>query len=94
MLDKILQYETRMAANKATKIGIACGAMAGLAVGVGCFATGVALPILAIAGIALASALLVGLIAGGITYAVSKPSSKVEETDAQKQNPFAQGVKA
>ncbi|BAO99770.1 MAG: WD_0033/WD_0034 family tandem repeat-containing protein [Wolbachia sp.] len=82
MLKKILQVETRMAVSKAIKIGIAFGVVTGLAVGVGCFATGVALPILAIAGIIVAAASLVGLVAGGITYAVS---SKLEETNAQQE---------
>ncbi len=71
-----------MAVSKAIKIGIAFGVVTGLAVGVGCFATGVALPILAIAGIIVAAASLVGLVAGGITYAVS---SKLEETNAQQE---------
>jgi hypothetical protein len=85
VLDQILQYETRMAANKAMKIGIAFSAIAALAVGVGCFAAGVQLPILAIAGIVVAAASLVGLIAGSLTYAVSKPNGKVEEANAQGQ---------
>ncbi|MDR2977897.1 MAG: hypothetical protein LBU56_00350 [Rickettsiales bacterium] len=63
--------------NKPIIIGIAFSAIATLAVGVGCFAAGVQLPILAIAGIVVAAASLVGLIAGGITYAVSKPNGKL-----------------
>ncbi|WP_375315935.1 hypothetical protein [Wolbachia endosymbiont (group A) of Colletes cunicularius] len=41
-----------------------------MAVGVGCGVAGAQLSILAIAGIAVAAALAVGLVAGGITYAV------------------------
>ncbi|MGL9688515.1 MAG: hypothetical protein ACR5K6_01920 [Wolbachia sp.] len=73
---------TAKTTNKPIIIGSVCGVIAGLAVSVGCFATGVALPILAIAGIAVAAALGIGLIAGGITYAVS---SKLEEINAQEQ---------
>lgn len=71
--------------NKPIIIGSVCGVIAGLAVGVGCFAAGVALPILAIAGIAVATAVLVGLVAGGVTYAVS---SKLEKTNAQQGQDF------
>ncbi|MDG7053691.1 MAG: hypothetical protein LKM45_07610, partial [Wolbachia endosymbiont of Alcedoecus sp.] len=67
--------------NKPIIIGIACGVIAGLAVRVGCFAFGVALPILAIVGIAVAAGATVGLIAGSITYAVSKPNSVTDNPD-------------
>ncbi|MDR1139059.1 MAG: ankyrin repeat domain-containing protein [Rickettsiales bacterium] len=83
------QVEDSMSANKPIIIGSVCGVIAALAVSVGCFATGVALPMLAIASIVVAAAVLVGLVAGGITYAVS---SKLEETNTQGQDPFSQKV--
>nr|KAI5697982.1 hypothetical protein M8J77_011914 [Diaphorina citri] len=51
---------------------------AALATGGGCFAAGVALPILALIGIAIAAALVTGLVAGGITYVISKPSENLD----------------
>ncbi|MDR3131568.1 MAG: hypothetical protein LBU02_00490 [Rickettsiales bacterium] len=84
------RVEDSMSADKPLVIGSVCGAIAALAVIGGCFAAGVALPILAIAGIAVAAAVLVGLVAGGITYAVS---SKLEKTNAQQeQNLLGQEV--
>ncbi|MDR1139296.1 MAG: hypothetical protein LBJ80_01155 [Rickettsiales bacterium] len=76
--------KTEQVTNKPIIVGSVCGAIAALAVIGGCFAVGIQLPILTIAGIAVAAALAVGLIAGGITYAVSKPNSKVEETYTEK----------
>jgi len=38
---------------------------------------------LAIIGIAVAAAVLTGLIAGGITYVMSKPSNELSGVDAQ-----------
>lgn len=72
-------------ANKAIVAGAICGVIAGLAVGGGLFAAGVALPILALIGIAVAAAVLTGLVAGGITYKMSNPSEKIDSVDtAQK----------
>ncbi|WP_353279223.1 sulfite exporter TauE/SafE family protein [Wolbachia endosymbiont (group B) of Xanthorhoe designata] len=69
------------AANKAIVAGAICGVIAGLAVGGGLFAAGVALPILALIGIAVAAALVTGLVAGGITYVIS---SKIENPDTSR----------
>lgn len=71
-------------ANKAVKTGVICGIIAVLAVGVGCFAADVGLSILFIAGISVAAGLAVGGISGGITYAVSKPNSELDEVDKKK----------
>jgi|GEM_PF-5507645 len=62
--------------HKAIYVGSVCGAIAALAVVGGCFAAGVTLPILTMIGIAVAVALVTGLVAGGIsiTYAMSQPS--------------------
>lgn len=67
--------------HKAIKVGSVCGVIAALAVGGVLFATGVALPILALVGIAVAAAVLTGLIAGGITYVIS---SKIENPDTSR----------
>ncbi len=64
--------------NKPIIIGCVYGAIAALATGGGCFAAGVALPILALIGIAIAAALVTGLVAGGITYVISKPSENLD----------------
>ncbi|KAG8174681.1 hypothetical protein JTE90_027151 [Oedothorax gibbosus] len=64
--------------SKAVKVGCVCGVIAALAVGGGLFAAGIELPILALIGIAVAAALVIGVIAGGITYSVSK---KLDEPD-------------
>ncbi|OJH30342.1 Phosphocholine transferase AnkX [Wolbachia endosymbiont of Armadillidium vulgare] len=69
------------AVSKVVKTGSICGAIAALAVGGGLFAAGVALPMLALIGIAVASALVIGVIAGGITYSVLKPRDKLDEPD-------------
>ncbi|NSX83346.1 hypothetical protein GOM44_02725 [Wolbachia endosymbiont of Atemnus politus] len=79
-LDILLEKTRMIAANKAMKTGGICGIVAALAVGIGCGVAGMGLPILSIVGIALAAALAVGLVAGGITYAVSKPGYKLDET--------------
>lgn len=65
---------------KAMGVGAICGAITALAVGGGCFADGVALPILALVGIAVA-ALVTGLVAVGTTYAIS---SKMENPDTSR----------
>ncbi|WP_353278321.1 hypothetical protein [Wolbachia endosymbiont (group B) of Longitarsus flavicornis] len=67
--------------SKAIVAGAICGVIAALAVGGGCFAAGVALPILALIGIAVAAALVTGLVAGGITYVIS---SKIENPDTSR----------
>ncbi|WCR59875.1 MAG: hypothetical protein PG978_001323 [Wolbachia endosymbiont of Ctenocephalides felis wCfeF] len=72
---------TAKTTNKPIIIGSVCSVIAALAVGVGCGVAGVALPMLAIAGIAVAAALGVGLVAYGITYAVSKPNSVTDNPD-------------
>lgn len=72
----IKDEENNQIATKAIKTGIAFGVIAGLAIGVGCGVAGVQLSVLAIVGIAVAAALAVGLVAGGITHAVLKPSNK------------------
>ncbi|RDD34219.1 Piwi/Argonaute/Zwille siRNA-binding domain protein [Wolbachia endosymbiont of Cylisticus convexus] len=73
--------DTVKAINKSIMIGSVCGVIAALAVGIGCSIDGVALPILALIGIAVAAALVIGVIAGGITYSVSKPSDKLDKPD-------------
>ncbi|QCB62634.1 magnesium transporter [Wolbachia endosymbiont of Drosophila mauritiana] len=67
--------------SKAIVAGAICGVIAGLAVGGGLFAAGVALLILALIGIAVAAALVTGLVAGGITYVIS---SKIENPDTSR----------
>lgn len=69
--------------NKPIIIGCVYGAIAALATGGGCFAAGVALPILALIGIAIAAALVTGLVAGGITYAISKPSENLDRANVE-----------
>ncbi|WP_341821469.1 hypothetical protein [Wolbachia endosymbiont (group A) of Myopa testacea] len=86
------EIETKQVTNKPIIIGSVCGVIAGLAVGVGCGVTGVQLSVLAIVGIAVAAALAVGLVAGGITYAVLKPSNKLDEPDSNKVASAAQTV--
>ncbi|WP_264685395.1 WD_0033/WD_0034 family tandem repeat-containing protein [Wolbachia endosymbiont (group B) of Parapoynx stratiotata] len=65
--------------NKPIIIGCVYGAIAALATGGGCFAAGVALPILALIGIA--AALVTGLVAGGIKYVISKPSENLDRVN-------------
>uniref|UniRef100_UPI00333EAF8C magnesium transporter n=1 Tax=Wolbachia endosymbiont (group B) of Pilophorus perplexus TaxID=3066160 RepID=UPI00333EAF8C len=69
--------------NKSIMIGSVCGVVAALAVGGGCFAAGVALPILTLIGIAIAAFVLTGLVTGGITYEVCKPCNELNEVDLQ-----------
>lgn len=78
--------------NKPIIIGCVYGAIAALATGGGCFAAGVALPILALIGIAVAAAVVVGLIAGGITYVMSKPSENLNNVDLSEQIYLSLGV--
>ncbi|WP_341815483.1 hypothetical protein [Wolbachia endosymbiont (group B) of Idaea biselata] len=70
--------------NKSIMIGSVCGVIAALTVGGGCFAAGIALPILALIGIAVAAAVFTGLVAGGITYEVYKPCDELKEAIAAK----------
>ncbi|WP_395461000.1 hypothetical protein [Wolbachia endosymbiont (group B) of Ablattaria laevigata] len=67
--------------SKAIVAGAICSVIAGLAVGGGLFAAGVALQMLTLIGIAVAAAVLTGLVAGGITYAVS---TKIENPDTSR----------
>ncbi|NUY39519.1 hypothetical protein GO684_02320 [Wolbachia endosymbiont of Litomosoides brasiliensis] len=77
-LNQILQLETRMAADKALIIGSVCSVIAALAVSSGCFAVSAQLSTLAIVGIAVAAALVIEFAACSITYAISKPSDKLD----------------
>nr|WP_253308994.1 ankyrin repeat domain-containing protein [Rickettsia endosymbiont of Ceutorhynchus assimilis] len=63
--------------SKAIKTAVICGVIAALTVGVGFGIANVGLSTLVIAGIA--AALVVGIVAFGITYAVSRPSDKLNE---------------
>lgn len=83
-LNEIYKIEKSMAIDIAMKVGGALSVITALAVGGGCFAAGVQLPILALVGIAVAAALAVGIVAGGITYAVLKPSNKLDKPDSNK----------
>ncbi len=80
-LNEIYKIEKSMAIDIAMKVGGASSIIAGLIAFGGCFAAGVQLPILALVGIAVAAALAVGIVAGGITYAVLKPSNKLDGPD-------------
>lgn len=77
-LNEIYKTEKSIATNRAIRV---CSVVAALAVGGGLFAAGVALPILVLVGIVVAAAVLTGLIAGGITYAVS---TKIENPDTSR----------
>lgn len=57
-----------------------------MAVGGGCFAVGIQLPILALIGIAVAAAVLTGFVAGGITYSALRPSDKLDKPDLEVAN--------
>lgn len=67
--------------NKSIMIGSVCGVIAALAVGIGCGVASVELSTLAIVGIAIATALVIGVIIAGITYLVSRPSGKLDKPD-------------
>ncbi|WP_341813782.1 magnesium transporter [Wolbachia endosymbiont (group B) of Germaria angustata] len=77
--------------NKPIIIGNVCGVIAALAVGLGLY-FGAALPVLPIIGIAMAAAVLTGLVAGGITYKMSKPSENLNNVDLSEQIYFSLGV--
>ncbi|WCR59553.1 MAG: hypothetical protein PG978_000989 [Wolbachia endosymbiont of Ctenocephalides felis wCfeF] len=83
-LEKILRVEKSIAASKAMKIGGVCSVIAALTVGIGCFVGDAQLSILAIVGVAVAVALAVGFVAGGITYEASKPSDKLDELNLER----------
>ena len=74
--------DTVKTTNKPVIIGSVCGAIAALAVGLGLY-FGAALPVLPIIGIAIAAAVVVGLIAGGITYVISKPSENLDRANVE-----------
>jgi len=67
------------AAHKAIATGVVLGVITALAVSIGCGAASVGLSALVITGIAVAAGLAIGVVAGGITYAISKPSDKLDE---------------
>ncbi|MFP3024200.1 MAG: hypothetical protein ACEY3K_15500 [Wolbachia sp.] len=70
--------------NKSIMIGSVCGVIAALTVGGGCFAAGIALPILALIGIAVAAFVLTGLVTGSIAYIALKPSDKLDASNTGK----------
>ncbi|BET29612.1 MAG: magnesium transporter [Wolbachia endosymbiont of Ephestia elutella] len=72
--------DTVKTTNKPIIIGSVCGSIAALAVGLGLY-FGAALPILTMIGIAMAAALVTGLVAGGITYVISKPSENLDRVN-------------
>lgn len=76
--------------SKAIKTAVICGVIAALTVGVGFGIANVGLSTLVIAGIA--AALVVGIVAFGITYAVSRPSDKLNETYSK--SAFAQPTRS
>ncbi|MFP3023053.1 MAG: magnesium transporter [Wolbachia sp.] len=76
------QKDTVKTTNKPIIIGSVCGAIAALAVELGLY-FGAALPILPIIGIAIAAAVVVGLVAGGITYVMSKPSENLDRANVE-----------
>ncbi|WP_419214458.1 hypothetical protein [Wolbachia endosymbiont of Rhagoletis cingulata] len=78
-VDLLQEIENGQGFAKAMKIGSVCGVIAALVVGIGCSTAGIVLPILTIIGIVVAAALVVGIVAGSITYSVSKPSDKLNE---------------
>ncbi len=86
VLRAIDQVERIIAFDKAKNFGLIFGFIAALAVGGGCFAAGVQLPILTIIGIVVAAALVVGIVAGSITYSVLKPSDKLNEPGLETAN--------
>nr|WP_255445872.1 hypothetical protein [Wolbachia endosymbiont of Drosophila mauritiana] len=90
--DKYPQKDTVKTINRSIMIGSVCGVVAALAAGGGCFAAGVALPILALIGIAVAAALVIGVIAGGITYSVLKPCSELDKPSSEAARQQVDGI--
>ncbi|WP_265024999.1 MULTISPECIES: magnesium transporter [unclassified Wolbachia] len=74
--------DTVKTTNKPIIIGSVCGAIAALAVGLGLY-FGAALPILTMIGIAMAAALVTGLVAGGITYVMSNSSKNLDGANVE-----------
>ncbi|MGL9726019.1 MAG: hypothetical protein ACR5KV_05100 [Wolbachia sp.] len=66
------------------KIGGVCSVITGFTTVGGCVAT-TQLPMLAITGIALPAALVARPVAGGITYAILKPSNKLEKINVKQE---------
>ncbi|WP_353280584.1 ankyrin repeat domain-containing protein [Wolbachia endosymbiont (group B) of Cyclophora punctaria] len=77
------EAETKQIISKAIKTGVTLSIITALTVGIGCGIAGVELSILAIA---VAAALVIGVIAGGITYSVSRPSDKLDKPDLEVTN--------
>ncbi|WP_353276266.1 hypothetical protein [Wolbachia endosymbiont (group B) of Villa cingulata] len=71
-IDLLQEIENAQSRSKAMITGSVCGVITALTVGIGCGVIGVELSILAIVGIAVAAALVIGVIAGGTTYSVLK----------------------
>lgn len=82
--------EIKQTTKKAIMVAGGLGYITALVVGIGYGIAGVGLPILAIAGIAITAALVVGTIAGGITYLVLKPSDKLDQSNLQQQQMLIQ----
>ncbi|WP_353281891.1 hypothetical protein [Wolbachia endosymbiont (group B) of Horisme vitalbata] len=76
------QKDTVKTTNKPIIIGNVCGVIAALAVGLGLY-FGAALPVLPIIGIAVAAAVLAGLVAGGITYVMSNSSKNLDRANVE-----------
>ncbi|WP_286231780.1 magnesium transporter [Wolbachia pipientis] len=74
--------DTVKTTNKPIIIGSVCGAIAALAVGLGLY-FGAALPVLTMIGIAMAAAVLTGLVAGGITYVMSNSSKNLDGANVE-----------
>ncbi|WP_254229691.1 WD_0033/WD_0034 family tandem repeat-containing protein [Wolbachia pipientis] len=77
-----ITQDTVKTTNKPIIIGSVCGAIAALAVGLGLY-FGAALPILTMIGIAMAAAVLTGLVAGGITYVMSNSSKNLDGANVE-----------
>lgn len=86
IIQVLKKSETTQITSKAIKTGSICSAIAALAVGGGCFAVGIQLPILALIGIVVAAAVLTGFVAGGITYSALRPSDKLDKPDLEVAN--------
>lgn len=79
----LAEAETKQIISKAIKTGATLSIITALTIGVGCGIAGIGLPILVIASIAVSAALVIGAIAGGITYSVLKPSDKLDKPDLE-----------
>ncbi|RDD34749.1 Ankyrin repeat domain protein [Wolbachia endosymbiont of Cylisticus convexus] len=86
IIQPLKEAETKQIISKAIKTGVTLGIITALTIGIGCSIAGVELSILAIAGIAVAAALVIGVIASGITYSVLKPSDKLDKPDLEAAN--------